>query len=581
MLHLFSTPLLASEAAAIPLEKISWGLLITGLLGGLGLFLYGIEKMSEGMKLAAGNRFRAVLKALTANRVIALFFGAVVTMVVQSSSATTVMLVGFVEAGLMGFSRSVGVILGADIGTTVTAQLIAFKLTNYALLLVAVGAGLRMFARNDNLRNAGEAVLGFGMLFLGMKLMSETMHPLRSYPQLIDFMRGLENPLAGLLAGTLLTALLQSSSAFIGIVIVLAQQGLISLQAGIPMILGANVGTCITAGLASIGASRDAKRVAIAHVFFKVGGVLLFIFWIPTFSELITSFGAKFGFGNARNIANAHTVFNFGLTFAFLPFTHLIADWIMKIFPDQEEEKGLVPAIWHLDEGVLSNPSIAIELARSEISRMAKIVGRMVESVLLPFVNEAGELRDKVYPQLSLVEGISMREEKLDYLEEKVGEYLIRIGRRQLSKGQMEEVYQLMSIIKDMESIGDVIHRNVVPQIDKKEALSSDFSREGKDEITYYHGKICDQMDELKRVFENMDYRKAKRIMQVSKEHIKLEAQFRKAHIERVRNRREESLITHEVHMELMDLMKQINGYVINIAKTVKHIGRNEEFSMM
>jgi phosphate:Na+ symporter len=212
--------------------NISWTFLIFALLGGLALFLYGMEKMSEGMRKSAGNHMRSILAALTRNRVIGLLVGIFVTMVIQSSSATTVMLVSFVQSGLMSFAQTMGVILGADIGTTITAQLIAFKLTDYALLMIAAGFGLRMFAKSEHTRGIGEVILGFGILFFGMKLMGDAMKPLQTYGNFIDLLKGLENPILRILAGMIFTALVQSSSAFSGILIVLAQQGLITLEAG-------------------------------------------------------------------------------------------------------------------------------------------------------------------------------------------------------------------------------------------------------------------------------------------------------------------------------------------------------------
>ena len=282
--------------AASSSQDISWMMLIFGLFGGLALFLFGMELMSEGMKKTAGNQMRTILGALTRNRVIALFCGAFVTMVIQSSSATTVMLVSFVQAGLMTFAQSMGVILGADIGTTITAQMIAFKLTDYALLMIAIGFIVRMLGKTDNVKNIGEAILGFGVLFFGMKMMSDAMKPLRTYAEFINLLKGLENPILGILVGAAFTALVQSSSAFTGVIIVLAQQNLITLDAGIPMVFGANIGTCVTAGLASIGTSRDAKRVALAHVLFKIAGVFLFIFWIPYFADLIRMLAQQFYF---------------------------------------------------------------------------------------------------------------------------------------------------------------------------------------------------------------------------------------------------------------------------------------------
>ena len=237
------------------LSGIPWGMLVMGLLGGLAFFIYGMGKMSSGMNKTAGNRMRDIIRAITKNRVMALMIGAFVTMAVQSSSATTVMLVGFVQAGLMTFAQTLGVILGAGIGTTITAQLIAFKITDYALLMVAIGFGMQMTAKTDKLKNIGEIFLGFGILFYGMKLMSDTMTPLRDYPLFINMIGHLKAPFMGLLVGTMFTGIVQSSAATTGVVIVLAQQGLISLETGIPIIMGANIGTCVTAGLASINTS--------------------------------------------------------------------------------------------------------------------------------------------------------------------------------------------------------------------------------------------------------------------------------------------------------------------------------------
>jgi len=546
---------------------ISWGFLIIGLLGGLALFLYGMDKMSEGMKKTAGNQMRNILAALTKNRVIALLVGAFVTMVIQSSSATTVMLVSFVQAGLMSFSQTLGVILGADIGTTVTAQLIAFKLTDYALLMISVGFGLRMCSKSENIKNIGEVILGFGILFFGMKLMSDTMKPLRDYPDFINLLKGLENPMLGLLVGAAFTALIQSSSAFTGILIVLAQQNLITLEAGIPMIFGANLGTCITAALATIGTSREAKRVALAHIFFKLAGVALFFFWIPQFADLIQFLAEKFQSGAARQIANAHTIFNVGLALLFLPCTSFFGDLILRILPDKKEDNNLKPATWHLDEDKITSPAIAIDLARTEISCMANLLGRMQRAIIVPFLSNEPR-RDEFYPRLSLVEGIDMREQKVNFLQEKITYYLLKVSKQELSDEQSQEVFGMISIVKDMESLGDLIHRNMIPMIPKKQNLESDFSHEGKEELLIYHEKVCNQIHLLKEALAERSPEKAQEIMASEKKYLDLESQYRIRHLERLRHERRESLETHSVHLELMDLMKQIIVYSSNIAKT-------------
>ena len=581
----FSTPVLAKTIGA---GKISWTFLILELFGGLAFFLYGMEKMSLGMKQTAGNQMRVIHAALTKNRVIALMVGAFVTMVIQSSSATTVMLVSFVQANLMSFGQTIAVILGADIGTTVTAQLIAFKLTDYAILMIVIGVLMRMTAKNDNIKNIGEIILGFGILFYGMKLMSDAMKPLRTHDEIISILKSLENPLLGVLVGTLFTALIQSSSAFTGIIIVLAQQGLVSLEAGIPMIFGANVGTCVTAGLASIGTSRDAKRVALAHVMFRIVGLAIFISWIPTFADFIRHIGSYFNSGAARQIANAHTFFNVSLGLLFLPFTTLFEKLIIKILPDKEIDDDLKIATWHLDENSISTPAIGIELARTEASRMAKLLNRMLRAIIIPFISdpklitkekglskkEASLLvkeiptRDEFFPQLSLIEGLDMREDKIDFLEEKIGDYLLKIARQGLSEEQSNEVYGMISIVKDMESIGDIIHRNMIPLIAKKHALESDFSEEGKEELLIYHQKVCRQVQLLRDAFSERDLTKAKAIMEQERIFLDLESKYRIQHLERILQKRKDSVETHEIHMDLMDLMKQIIVYTSHIAET-------------
>ena len=290
-------------------DSISFFLLLTGLFGGMGMFLYGMEMMSDGMKVTAGNSMRTILEKLTSNKYLAVFVGAFVTMVIQSSSATTVMLVSFVNSGLLAFSQALGVILGSNIGSTVTAQIVAFKVTDYALLLIAAGSLMSLFSKKDTVKNLGYVILGFGLLFYGMKVMSDTMKPLRSDPAFNSILTSFENPFLGILAGAIFTALVQSSSATTGIVITLASGGSITLEAGIPLIFGANIGTCITALLAGLNASRDAKRVAVAHVTFNFIGVLLFCFWIPTFADLISQTSQNI----PRQIANAHTIFNLSL----------------------------------------------------------------------------------------------------------------------------------------------------------------------------------------------------------------------------------------------------------------------------
>jgi len=366
--------------------------------------------------------------------------------------------------------------------------------------------------------------------------------------------------------------------------IVLAQQGLLTLDAGIPLIFGANIGTCITAGLASIGTIRGAKRVAIAHVLFNIGGVVIFIWFIQYLADFVRWLSpvaegvgpAKLAMETPRQIANAHTIFNISVGLIFLPFTTVLAHYVYKILPDKEIEKGVIPAIWHLDDSQISHPAVAIGLAQTEMSRMIKILARMLNASIHHFVSSEPK-QDEIYPQLSLVEGISMREDKIDFLDEKVTNYLMNVSRQELSDLQANEVFAMLSIVNDMESIGDIIDKNIIPLIDKKQLLDEDFSPEGKKELERFHIKVMKQTSRLSDAFGELDMKMAKKIMKKDIKYRDLEADFRYAHLERVQKEKTESVATHEVHMELMDLLKQVNVYLANIAKTILEIDSGEK----
>ncbi|MCG8473789.1 MAG: Na/Pi cotransporter family protein [Desulfobacterales bacterium] len=557
--------LIVGNAWAADFSEIHWELQLMGLLGGLAFFLFGMELMSTGMQKAAGDRLRSILSSLTKNKYRGMLLGVVVTMLVQSGSATSVMLVGFVQAGLMQFGQTIGILIGSGIGMTITAQLIAFKVTDYALLMIALGFLIRLLSKNDSVKALGDVLLGFGVLFYGLKLMGDSMRPLRSSHEVISLLSSLENRFLGLLIGVALTAVVQSSTAFIGILIALGLEGLISLEASIPMILGANIGTCVTAGFASIGANRDAKRVALANVVIRIFGVALFISWVPEFTQGVLWLGDRFGSGIARQIANAHSIFNIVVGVIFLPFTDLFARFVLRMMPDVECPYPRYTTTF-LDESKILSPALAIDLARAEISHMASTLEGLLKAVAVPFVTSRPK-RDKTHPELTLMEGVDLREEEIDYLEGKIIDYLLKIARSGASEQQIRVVYAMVSIVKDMESIGDIVHRNVLPLIVKKRKLSHDFSDEGREELTIYHQKVCHQIRLLKEAFAERDLEKAQEIMAQERKYLDLELQYRARHLDRLVGRRAESMETHEVHMELMNLMVQIIVYSSNIAK--------------
>lgn len=542
--------------------------LIVGLLGGLGMFLFGMEMMSEGMKKSAGDRMRSILAKLTNNRVIAVFVGAFVTMVIQSSSATTVMLVSFVQAQLMTFGQSLGIIIGADIGTTVTAQLIAFKLTDYALLMVAIGIGLMLISNKQKIKNAGETVLGFGLLFFGMHVMSEAMYPLRTYEPFIELLLTLENPILGLLVGTAFTALIQSSSAFTGILIVLATQGLLTIEAGIPLLFGANLGTCVTAGLASIGATREAKRVAIAHTGFKVVGVLMFIAWIPYFADLVRWISPQGGQGLEgialaaeivpRQIANAHTIFNVALV-VLLPFTTLFATLITKILPDRVDVKVERFKTRYIDESQLSTPTLALSLAKQELIRMGELTRDMVERIIKPFLERDGSVLDE----------ITEDEEEVDFLMEKLDDYLAKISRESVNQERIQEVFQMMYSVTEFEQIADIVAKALTPRAKRWLEGSQQFSEEGRKEIAEYHLKSVKQIERALDIFRNPDLEKATRMKKKFKKYRAMEMDLMRSHYERLRKGNPDTKATSKVHEDLMEQFNRINSHTTNIARVL------------
>lgn len=560
----FATSLFASSSSN-DAEGFSFILIIIGLFGGLGMFLYGMEMMSDGMKMTAGNSMRAILKKLTSNRFIAVFVGAFITMIIQSSSATTVMLVSFVNSGLLNFVQALGVILGSNIGSTVTAQIVAFKVTDYALLLIAVGSIMTLFSKKDSAKHIGFVILGFGLLFYGMKVMSDTMKPLRTDPTFNVILTSFENPFLGIIAGAVFTALIQSSSATTGIVITLASSGSITLEAGIPLILGANIGTCITALLAGLKATRDAKRVAIGHVLFNVIGVLVFCFWIPTFADLV----AQTTDNVPRQIANAHTIFNIVSTMLFIPFAPFISRTIIRYFPDKEKLRNIEkPAILNLDEKVLSYPTAAINNAQAEISGVVGLTERVVGSLVSPFITDKDQ-SDVENPELNLITGLHQRLEKIKYLNENISNYLIKISQQDLTSHQSREVFALVSATNYLNSINDTVKVKFENLIGKKESLDEGFSDAGQEEILVYHAKLLKQIKRLNKYFAKYDRAKATKIMKKGKKYKDLEEKYRLEHFKRVSGNVSVSVATHQLHVELMDMLKQINTFIELIASTL------------
>ncbi|MDH3934746.1 MAG: Na/Pi cotransporter family protein, partial [Gammaproteobacteria bacterium] len=435
------TPVFAASASDSGIDWMNMGM---KLLGGLALFLFGMEQMADALKAAAGERMKLVLAKLTANRFMGAATGAFVTAIIQSSSVTTVLVVGFITAGLMSMAQSIGIIMGANIGTTITAQIVAFKVTKFALLMVAGGFGMLFFSKQEKIKQYGGMLMGLGLVFFGMSVMSDAMNPLRSYQPFLDLMTRMDNPLVGILVAAGFTALIQSSSATTGIVIVMATQGFISLEAGIALAFGANIGTCITAMLAAIGKPREAVRAAVVHVLFNVFGVLLWVGLIPYLAEVVVwlspahpglSGTDKLAAEAPRQIANAHTVFNIANTLIFIGFTSQFARLVEWLVPDKPIEEEIISQPKYLDEELLDTPSLALDRVRLEIGHMGKSVNEMVEQILPAVVSGK---------PLSLKE-IAKIDNEVDILHGHIITYLGNISRKTLTDEQTQKLVGLMS----------------------------------------------------------------------------------------------------------------------------------------
>ena len=571
-LSIFIIPSILFGASSIDNKDISWLLLTTSLFGGLGMFLYGMEMMSDGMKLTAGNKMRSILEKLTSNRFLAVGVGAFVTMVIQSSSATTVMLVSFVNSGLLTFAQGLGVILGSNIGSTVTAQIVAFKVTDYALALIAIGALMSLFSKKESSKNIGFVILGFGLLFYGMKVMSDTMKPLRTNQTFNSILVSFENPFMGILAGAIFTALIQSSSATTGIVITLASGGSITLEAGIPLIFGANVGTCVTALLAGLNASREAKRIAIAHVLFNVTGVLLFCFWIPTFSAWM----AKTADNIPRQIANAHTFFNIFATVIFIPFTSIIAELIIKFFPDKAKSRNIEkPKVLNLDENVFDNPAVAISNAQAEIRGVIGLLERVIGSLVLLFVSK--EIKHDIEnSEQELDEGIQIRLDKIDYLNKAISAYLIKINNQDLNDTQSREIFTLVTVINYINLINNGINLRFNRLMELKKQNINDLSDVNQNELINFHSKMLKQIKRLRRFFEKYDRLKIEKIIAKSQKYRAIEEKYRIENIKRISSP-EDSTTQNQFYSDLMNLLKEISVFIDLIASSLLELESIED----
>jgi phosphate:Na+ symporter len=542
--------------------EIDYVLLFAGLLGGLAIFLLGMDRMTESLRVVAGDRLRGILLRLTSNRFVGMLTGAGITAVIQSSSVTTVLVVGFISSGLMSFQQSLGVIIGANIGTTVTAQIIAFKVTTYALYAVAAGFAVTFLSKRGDRQAQGTVVLGLGLIFFGMSLMGDAMSPLRSSETFIDVMASLENPFLGVAVGAGFTAVIQSSSATTGIVIVLAQQGLISLETGIALIMGANVGTAITALMASIGKPREALRAGAAHAMFNVGGAVI---WIP-FIGLLASAVEDLGGGDARELANAHTLFNVINAVLIIGLIPVFARFIERIVPDAPEEEGRTVRVRYLDRTLLRTPSLALDRARLELLRMADRVRSMLGDILPAVLHGT---------RWTLFE-IEERDDEVDSLHRQIITYLGEISQTRLSERETEELIGLMEATNDLEAIGDLIETNLVTLGLTRAEQGLTVSAETTRVLSGFHTSIAEALDLAMLALTQKNEDAARRVSKMKREVNSQERAATAHQAERLVAAEPDRVANYRLEVDVISTLKRIYYFTKRIARvSVPHEERS------
>ncbi len=527
-------------------------LLFIQLIGGFSLFFFGFRVASKGLLKSAGDRLREMLFRFTKNRLLGLISGAMLTFLLQSSTAATVMLVGFLTTGLITFISVLSVLIGTAVGTTLTVQLIAFRIYNYSLLIVAFGFLLNSLKKP--IRYYGQFILGFGLIFLGIKIMGQAFLPLSLSGSLEKFFLSFtEHPILIFLISTIFTAIVHSSVATIGITISLSFQGIIGLEQAFPVILGANLGTSATALLASIKGNREAKMYAAANFLFKFITVFVFFPFMGFWSRMLFSVGGS----TARQIANMHTVFNVALAIIFLPLIKPIANLFQRIVPEGKEQLSKGPKF--LDKGLLENPAAAIAHTNREVLRMADMAYEMfADSIDVFKTNDKDQMRD-----------IIKKDDELDELEEAVNDYLTSISQEELTDYQSKRITSLFFISGELEHIGDIVSKSFMVYAGKKIKESFLFSREGFREIIDFHRKIGKNFSNAISAITTYDKTLAARLMGTRKWGVDKHIELHNAHIERLKKGFVETIETSTIHLDFIDDLERVNFHISNVGKAI------------
>ncbi len=525
--------------------------IFVGIFGGLGLFLYGMKLMSDGLESAAGEKLKGILEKVTSNRFVGVLVGAIVTSIIQSSSATTVMVVSFVNAGLMSLGQAVGVIMGANIGTTITAQMVSFKLDSIAPIFIGAGAILVLIAKKKKIKDIAYIGLGFGILFLGMGTMSGALKPVAETPAFSEFILVVgNNAILGLLTGLIMTAIVQSSSATTGILVALATTGAIDMRLAFPVILGCNIGTCVTALLASVGANRTAKKAALMHLFFNIFGAIIFLPFVMQVTNLVETISP----GNvARQVANAHTIFNVTVTVVMFPLAGYLVKLVNFIIPGDSkiEKKGAM----YLDKQLLSTPMIASGQVIKETIRMAELAKSNLELSMRAFLEGSQESIDKVYEN----------EKIINTIEKDITDYLIELSQHELTEENAKLVSGTYHTINDIERIGDHAE-NIVELARDRASNKLEVSEEALSETNEIYNVTLKSVDLAIKSYSNQEVISIKDIEEIENSIDSLEDQFRNNNIKRL-NSKQCMASSGVIFFDLLSNLERIGDHANNIAR--------------
>lgn len=493
------------------------------LFGGLGFFLYGMKLMSEALEKAAGAKMRGILEFFTKNRFIGMVVGIIFTAIIQSSNATTVMVVSFVNSGLMNLMQATGVILGANIGTTMTGQLIAFNLSDIAPLIVIVGVIMTMFCKKPSVKKIGEVILGFGILFMGLRIMGESMEAVKESQAILDFLSSLKNPFAAILVGLIITSILQSSSATVGIILLMVSQGLLELSICPFMILGCNIGSCVSALVASLSGKKDAKRAALIHFFFNViGSAIMFVILLIALDPIIKGLLFISGGSLSRAVANVHTLMKVFEVAMLFPFMGSIVKLTYKVVPGTDNEEKDEYELCYIKKSMMS-PSTAVPDAINEIAHMGNVAIANLKNSMAALCEKDEKLAQKVYKV----------EDYIDFMNSKITDYLVKVNEIDLPLADAEKLGGLFHVVNDIERIGDHAD-NLADHAMMRIKDGVDLSDKAKQQLQDMMDKVITLLEYSLDMFTTNNKEHMKEILELEDQVDDIERNLQRVHVKRL-----------------------------------------------